>query len=548
MHGRLSRVDTDPPVGRWGSAQTDIDPRTLDFARKHLGAPVATAPVSEWTVQPSGLDEARCAVLFPGIEASVADQVRARFARGMSYPDLLGWRSGESLDAPDAVLLPRDHAQTLDAIAVCSDNNIAVVPVGGATSVTGAINLGHPDRIAVAISTQLLNGVLELDEESGIVHVGSGMSGPELEDYLRPHGWTLGHYPQSFERASIGGYLAARSSGQASSGYGRIEDMVIGATLATPIGTWRVGGFPASSSGPDMRHLVLGSEGIFGVITSTHLRVRRLPRAVEYTAAIIPGDFDTAAAVVRSLARSPLRPTVVRASDPAETQALVTMSLPRGFLGSMTGRYLNARRALPGSLLILGFEFPDAATLRASRAVTNDVLSASGAVRLGSGPGKSWKRGRFHGPYLRDQLMDAGYLVETFETVARWSDLSALHQRLSDRAKELLGVHSYVMCHISHSYDTGASLYFTVLAGGWGDPREATSRWRSVKTALMEEISQAGAAVSHHHGVGRDHREWLPEQIGHVGVEVLQALRKRLDPHGVMNPGAVIDRSDGGMP
>lgn len=534
MHG-------EGPVGRWGEASHGLDPRTIAFARERLGEPVLSQPPRMRDVVPSRLSESECAALFPGIQVSVADSVRARRARGMSYVDLLEWRSSVGpIDAPDAVIFPRSHEQAQQALDSCSREGLAVVPVGGGTSVTGGITtpeVSSHSRVVV-VSTELLNDVFAVDEVSGIVHVGAGATGPDVEKAVAPSGWTLGHFPQSWERATVGGFIAARSSGQSSGGYGRIEDMLIAAQLATPIGTWDVGGYPASSSGPDLRQVVLGSEGVLGVVTSAHLRLVRRPIVREYAAAIIPGDFAQASLALRQLTRSPLRPTVLRASDNDETAALLSMSMPTGALGWGFSRYLRLRSAIPGSLIILGWEGADRSVVSVMRAHAREVLSD--AVWLGAGPGRAWERGRFHGPYLRDALMDDGYLVETFETVTTWANLESLYASVRSAVESALGPAAFVMAHISHTYTSGASLYFTVMAGGWSDPRTSIMRWREAKVVITDAIRSGGGAVSHHHGVGRDHRPWLPAQIGPIGMQVLRAVKGAVDPTNIMNPGALI--------
>lgn len=526
--------------GRWGPSTVSetLDPRTRAFARRVLGDPVtAPAPVAD-IVRASRFTAEDVERLFPSISADLGDRDRASFARGMSYLDFVAWRTHDTVDAPDAVLFPRDHDEVLSILRVCSREGIAVIPIGGGTSVTGAITADWQAAPSIAVSMRHLDRILNVDLESGIAHVQSGATGPQVEAHLAGEGWTLGHFPQSWERASIGGFIAARSSGQSSSGYGRIEDMLLGARVATPMGTWDVGGFPAASSGPDLRHLVLGSEGTLGIVTSAHLRLRRRPIIREYAAAVMPGGFEQAAHALRLIAQSPMRPSVIRASDNAETDALLTMSMPGGLLGSALGKYLALRSALPGSLIIVGWEGTRADQVAAARSLTREKLE--GAVWLGHRPGRSWERGRFHGPYLRDALMDEGYLVETFETVTTWSNLQDLHASVSHTAKAALGDRSYVMAHVSHTYDTGASLYFTVLAGGWSDPTESASRWRDAKEQITSAIIEGGGAVSHHHGVGRDHRDWLPEQLGPVGMSALGAVKQTIDPNGVMNPGALL--------
>ena len=541
------------PIGRWGSGGHGLDARTRAFAESVLGLGSPAPRPRMQALAPAREPGCAWAQLAPGVRIDASDEVRAAHSRGMSYLDLLAWRSaggtnGGLLPAVDAVAFPASHEQALAVVQGCAREGVVVVPVGGGTSVTGGIDAkARDDRPVLAVSLAQLDALSHLDTESHIATVQAGMTGPQVEQAL--DGFTLGHFPQSWERATIGGFIAARSSGQSSGGYGRIEDMLIGATLATPAGTWEVGGYPAASMGPDLRQVVLGSEGTLGVITSAQLRVRPKPSVREYAAAIVPlgsanagagvaaeASFASASDLARALTRSPLRPTVLRVSDADETRALLTMSAPSGIAGSLFNAYVRARRALPGALIIVGWEGNDPGTVAAARAFARSVIGDSGGVWLGSGPGRSWERGRFHGPFLRDELMDAGYLVETFETVVRWSELPTLHATLRDVARQALGDGSYVMAHISHTYETGASIYFTVLAGGWSDPDVAAKRWRAAKQAITEALVKAGGALSHHHGIGRDHAPWLAERIGPIGVQVLEGIRSAVDPSGVMNP------------
>ena len=546
-------MDEQRPVGRWGAGEHGLDPRTQAFALAHLGPGMPTPSPAMRRPRPALVGADRWQALLPGIDIRIDDQTRMRHSRGMSYVDLLFWRTAEGENgapAVDAVAFPSDHEQVVTLLRTCSGEGIVCVPVGGGTSVTGGITLAGADANAadaansapvLAISLSRMDALVAFDADSAIATVQAGMTGPALEAAL--DGYTLGHFPQSWERASIGGYIAARSSGQSSGGYGRIEDMLIAADVATPVGTWRVGGYPAASRGPDLRHLVLGSEGTLGVITSAEVRVRPAPSIREYAAALVPspaGGFDAGIDIARTLTRSALRPTVLRVSDPAETQALLTMSAPKGLAGRAFDAYVRMRRAQPGCLVIVGWEGTDPSSVAAARAFARGTLGDSGGIWLGAGPGRSWERGRFHGPYLRDGLMDAGYLVETFETVIRWSQLPRLHRELTSVAREAIGQHSYVMAHISHTYETAASIYFTVLAGGWSDPQDAARRWSDAKARITEAIVSGGGGLSHHHGVGRDHAGFLADQVGPIGMQVLSAVKASLDPANIMNPGALV--------
>jgi len=554
-------VEEQAPLGRWGTGGPGLDERTLEFSRSWLGPP-ALVPGQQGAqggrVRPGREPGGGWASFVSGVQIRNDDDTRAAHSRGMSYVDLLTWRSDDAqLPAVDAVAMPVDHDQVQAVVEQCARSGVVVVPVGGGTSVSGAISLvddaQRDDRPVLAISMAQMNALVDLDPQSAIVTVQAGITGPALERALvaransdSSHGeFTLGHFPQSWERATVGGFIAARSSGQSSGGYGRIEDMLISAQLATPKGSWTVGGYPAASTGPDLRHLVLGSEGTLGVITSAQLRVRPAPTIRRFAAAIVPQDgaaqgFTAGLDIARELTRSVHRPTVLRVSDAAESHALMAMSAPTGARAIAVNAYLRARKARRGSLVILGWEGTDASDVSAARAFARSVIGDAGGVWLGAGPGRAWERGRFQGPFLRDDLMDAGYLVETVETVAAWSKLENVHTCVTQAARNALGPDSYVMAHISHTYETGASLYFTLLAGASADPHQAAQRWREAKAAITDAIANSGGALSHHHGIGRDLRSWLPGHLGPVGIDVLAAVKDAVDPHGVMNPGALI--------
>jgi alkyldihydroxyacetonephosphate synthase len=434
-------------------------------------------------------------------------------------------RSGDASDAPDAVVRPAGHDEVAAVVSWCSDHRVALVPFGGGTSVVGGLTAGRDGYAGVlALDLGRLDALLSVDAESGTAVLGAGLTGPQAEAALAAHGLTLGHFPQSFEHATVGGFAATRSSGQASSGYGRFDAMVVALTAATPVGTLTLGRAPASAAGPDLRQLVLGSEGAFGVITSLTVRVRPVPARRAYDGWRFE-SFTAGLAAARALAQAPVPPTVLRLSDELETAVDLSTPDAEGAAGG------------GGALLLTGFE-GEAAAVRAAREPAEARLREAGARPLGEGPGQAWLRGRFRAPYLRDALLDLGVLVETVETATFWSRLPGLYDAVgSALTAALAGDSPLVLCHVSHVYPTGASLYFTVAATQRGD---GLAQWERAKRAASEAILAAGGTITHHHGVGRDHRSWLAEEVGPVGVEVLRAVKQRLDPHGVLNPGVLV--------
>jgi alkyldihydroxyacetonephosphate synthase len=452
------------------------------------------------------------------------DDTRRLRTRGKSTPDLLRARAGDLDDAPDAVVRPGGHDDVAAVLAYAVEHHLAVVPFGGGTCVTGGL-AARREGYAGVISLDLvrMKRLLDVDPVSMTVTLEPGLRGPEAEALLAEHGLMLGHFPQSFEYASIGGFAATRSSGQSSAGYGRFDAMVVRLTAATPSGRLDLGVAPASAAGPDLRQLMLGSEGAYGVITSVTVRVRRLPELKVYDGWRWPSFADGAAAM-RTLAQAGLLPSVIRLSDEAETG--INLSRPDE-IGS---------DAAAGCLMITGYEGTPAA-VEARRTAVAAALTDLGGTDLGEEPGRSWVEGRFRAPYLRDSMLDVGVLVETLETATWWSNLDRLYTGVKGALEASLGGGTIVLCHISHVYETGCSLYFTVAAKETDDP---IAQWEVAKAAAGDAIAAAGATITHHHAIGTDHKTWYRHEIGDVGVSILRAVKAELDPTGILNPGVLI--------
>jgi alkyldihydroxyacetonephosphate synthase len=452
------------------------------------------------------------------------DETRRLRTRGKSTPDLLRARAGDLSDAPDAVIRPAGHDDVAAVLAYAVEHHLAVVPFGGGTSVTGGL-AARREGYAGVVSLDLIRmkQLLAVDPVSMTATLEPGLRGPEAEALLAEHDLTLGHYPQSFEYASIGGFAATRSSGQSSAGYGRFDALVVGLTVATPSGRLDLGSAPANAAGPDLRQLLLGSEGAFGVITSVTVRVRKLPEVKVYDGWRWP-SFTDGATAMRTLAQSGLLPTVIRLSDESETA--INLARPDEIGGD----------AASGCIMIAGYEGTPAA-VEAKRAAVTSVLDGLGGTNLGEEPGRAWAHGRFNAPYLRDSMLDVGVLVETLETATFWSNLDRLYADVKAALERELGQPSMVLCHISHVYETGCSLYFTVAAK---ENEHPLVMWQQAKAAASDAIINAGATITHHHAVGTDHKPWFAQEIGAVGVSILRAVKADLDPTGILNPGVLI--------
>lgn len=449
-------------------------------------------------------------------------------AGGKSTPDMLRRRDTGIQDAPDAVLLPGDDDTVAAILRYCSEHDIAVVPFGGGTNVTGGLDptRGRFNAI-VSLDMRRFNQLHSLDEVSGTAELGAGVTGPEAESLLGKHGFSLGHFPQSFEYATIGGFAATRSSGQDSAGYGRFNDMILKLRMITPVGVLDLGRVAASAAGPDLRQLAIGSEGIFGVITKVRLRVHRIPETTRYEAWSFP-DFATGTAALRAVAQTGTGPTVVRLSDEAETGVNLA-----------TTETIGENQFTGGCLGLTLFEGTKEHA-ESRRAETRTLLQAHGGTSLGEGPAQAWERGRFVAPYLRDSLLTAGALCETLETATDWSNIPTLKAAVTKALATSLaesGTPALVMCHVSHVYPTGASLYFTVVARQRGNPIQ---QWMAAKKAASEAIMATSGTITHHHAVGTDHRPWMRDEVGDLGVQLLRAVKETLDPAGILNPGKLI--------
>ena len=460
---------------------------------------------------------------------------RVAHAVGRSLTDLLHIRAGDGSTAPDVVVFPADHDEVARVLAACARAGVAVVPFGGGTSVVGGVETVHEGFAgAIALNLARLDRVVDVDERSLLATLGAGLTGPRAEAALAVRGLTLGHFPQSFEFATIGGFVATRSAGQASTGYGRIDALVRGLRMATPAGELSVAPGPASAAGPALRELLVGSEGTLGVITQATLRVHRAPAATRTEAWALP-SFAAGCEAFRALEQAGAAGTIMRLSDEDETR----MTL--GLAGDRWGRpYLRLRGQRTPCLAIVAHEGSARhVRLRSLRAMR--TLRRAGAVYLGARAGEAWRRGRFAAPYLRDALLYRGVLVETLETATTWSSLAALHTAVRAALHEALrsqGTPPLVACHVSHLYPTGASLYFTTIARQ--APGRELEQWRAAKAAASDAIAAHGATITHHHAVGRDHAPWLHHETGALGLEVLRALKATVDPVGIMNPGKLL--------
>lgn len=458
---------------------------------------------------------------------------RAFHARGKSYRDLLALRAGEVTPCPDAVLYPSSREEVVAIVRWAILHGAILVPFGGGSSVVGGVNTPQTRHPVLCVDMTLMGRVLELDEVDQVARVEAGAYGPALEQALQARGFTLGHCPQSFEFSTLGGWIAARGAGQQSNKYGKPEKWLVDAEVVVPQGEWHTEGFPASAAGPQFTQMVIGSEGTLGIITSARVRVQPVPEAKDYRGFLFQ-DFASGISAARALVQSGVPTAMIRLSDSDETRFYAALQHGDGDVGEAT----------PFCVMLLGTE-GELETVEFARTRARALIEAQGGISLGESPGESWYKGRFSMPYLRDPMLDHGLGIDTIETSTGWSNVLALYGNVRDAIHRAIsmrpgisGARAVVMAHISHCYPDGACLYFTfVFVREKDDP---AGQWEDIKTAATEAIVAHRGTISHHHGVGTDHRRWLEREKGPVGTALLRGIKQLVDPENILNPGKLI--------
>ncbi len=467
---------------------------------------------------------------------------RLRHARGQSLPDWIALRSGRIPAFPDGVAYPLNRGDVQTLIRYAVDAGVRLIPYGGGTSVVGHINPLPGDAPVVTVDMGRMNQLQNLDETSLLATFGAGVSGPELEAHLRARGFTLGHYPQSFEYSTLGGWIATRSTGQQSIGYGRIERLFAGGHVESPAGPLDLRPVPASAAGPDLRELVLGSEGRLGFITEAAVRVTPLPEMEAFHTVFLP-DWDRALQAARTIAQAGLPLSLMRLSTPTETETTLALAGHERLIRGLE-QLLSVRRVQKGKcMLLLGFT-GRSDVVKAARRAALSIARRFGGVHVGQTFGKQWRKTRFRTPYLRNTLWGMGYAIDTLETAVPWdrvpATVTAIETALRGGLREA-DEHVFAFTHLSHLYPTGSSVYTTYLFRLTPDPDQNLQRWRILKDAASRAILELGGTISHQHGVGVDHAPYLALQNGPLGTTAIHDVCLRFDPEGVMNPGKLLE-------
>ena len=530
----------------------DNKPDFAPFVKKAVGLDLdgsagSSVSFTDLTLPSSTIDDAFLAELgaIVGTEnAIVDDELRLVHTYGKSIRDLLRIRASELPRMPDVVLYPADEAEVAAVVSAAVAANAVIIPFGGGSNISGSLE-PHPGEARVVISLDLgrLNRVVSIDEGSGIARIQAGAQGPFIEEQLNARGWTMGHFPDSFTHSTLGGWVATRSSGMQSDKYGDIADIARGLRMVRPAGIVDIRPVPSASTGPSVREMILGSEGRLGVITEVTVQVHRTPEVREINGYLFP-NWEAGIAAMHEISESDARPTVTRVSDARESGfSFATGKAKTGFdPQKVLMSFLKARGwDLEGIILsFIGFE-GSASHVAYEKKIVAKIVKKHGGLGVGKGPGVLYDQKKFDTPYLRDFLLDRGAAADVSETAAPWSRLNEIHDAVyaaANEAYEQIGTPGWIMSHLSHSYHSGACLYFTFAFVHGGE--NAIAQYDVVKKAIQQAFVDHGGTISHHHGVGREHAPWLEQDISTEGVALMSGLFTSADPKKNFNPDKVI--------
>jgi len=525
----------------WGDAKNDLDfelsASSRAFIEQRIGESVALIDAT--------LEEALSHVpesRSPGHKLISTDaEDRLRHCRGHSIPDWLAKRSGDFGIFPDGVAFPETSEEVQEILVFAQQQNLTVIPYGGGTSVCGHINPEAGDRPVITVAMSRMNNLIALDKESQIATFGAGILGPDVEAQLAKEGFTLGHFPQSWELSTLGGWVASRSSGQQSLRYGRIEKMFAGGRIETPKGTLEIPTFPASSAGPDIREMFMGSEGRMGIITEVKVRVTPVAEHESFHVAFFP-SWEEGMQATREIIQQGIQLSMMRLSNATETTTHLKLAGHEKVV-NLLEKYLSLRGAGEGKTMFTFGTTGSKAQCRSALKLTRKGIRKYNGVYTGTEMGKRWEHSRFRSPYLRHGLWDIGILVDTMETCLDWSSVPAALEDMETSIANALQDENetvHVFTHLSHFYGQGCSVYTTYLFRAGNDYDETMERWRKLKTAGAEAIVRHGGTISHQHGVGIDHAPYLPAEKGELGINAIKELCQMFDPDGRMNPGKLV--------
>ncbi len=524
----------------WGNIKTDypVPEAASAYLARTVGDPLTLSNVSIESllkkVPPADLPKHPLITTDP--------EERLRHARGQSLNDWIDMLDGLVDTFPDGVAYPTTAEEIRSLIQFAEKRRINLIPYGGGSSVVGHLTPPGEGMPTLSVDLAKMNQLLDLNEENHEATFGAGASGPQIEESLKAHGFTLGHFPQSWEYSTLGGWIVTRSVGQQSYHYGRIEPLFVCGELETPAGPLTTLRTPKSAAGPDLRHLILGSEARLGILTQATMRIRRLPQEEHFYAAFFP-NFEIGVEAVRKIAQAELPLSMVRLSDPLETETTMQLS----------GKEKLVNRAKKGlnligqtenrCMLIFGLTGNRATNQLGNRQLAHIVRQHQG-VMVRFYLGEAWMEKRFLTPYLRNTLWDLGYALDTLETALPWDRLQEGRQAILKAIRHGLEKENetvLVFSHVSHVYTNGGSMYITYLYRRAAEPRQTLQRWQKLKGLASQQIVAHGGTISHQHGVGLDHKPYLPAEKGQLGMQIIENVIRNIDPKGILNQGKMVD-------
>ena len=542
----------------WGHEDVTFDdstkPELWPYLKRELGVgeirwdkPVAFEDV---TLPEQKNNEAFLAAIQAGLgDGQIVDDKKSRLvhAAGKSFRDLWLMRHGQVQFAPDCVVYPDTEEDVALVVRAAHEHGVVLVPFGGGSNIAGClVPSDRGGRMVVSLDMCRMHRVLEVDRYSLTARIQPGVYGQHLEDQLAEHGVTLGHFPDSFLHSTLGGWVATRSAGMQSDIYGKIEDMVISLRMVTPSGTIITRTVPKSSNSIDIKHLCIGSEGILGVITEVVVQVHHKPEKEDWYGWLFP-DFKSGLDAIHECHRGDCMPTVTRLNDPKKTALSFAFKHPKTGIKDKIAKafkwYIGNVKKIDFNqccLMVVKYEGTPQAFNRIKNRVTA-IYKKHRGVCLGAEPGRSFAKVKFDFPHLRDYVMDRSIMADVSETATTWDNLRTLHESgLADveQAIKDTGVDAWVGCHLSHSYRTGASLYFTF--GCLQREGREIEQYLYVKKAAEDAFMKNGGTLSHHHAVGTEHLPWVEEDLSPTGLKAVKALKAGLDPNDIMNPGKII--------
>ena len=546
----------------WGvegvSFHHENKPAFRPFVINAIDLDVNTAPAA-----PMSLDDLAIPALLIGDQllAELSDAVGAENAvqddldrivhtYGKSARDLLRVRAGDIPRVPDVVVYPGNEAEVQLIVDRAVAADAVIIPYGGGSNISGSLHAPEDEtRPVISLDLGRLNQVIDIDEDSGLARIQAGAQGPDLEEQLAVRGWTLGHFPDSFTHSTLGGWVATRSSGMQSDKYGDISDIARGMRVVMPGKVLEIRPLPHTSTGPSVREMVLGSEGRLGVITEVTVQVHRIPEVRLILGYLFP-SWEAGLAAMQEISTSDAHPSITRVSDAKETafsfatrkksgRISISSLISKGMMKVLQRRGWKLDEVC---LSFIGYEGGKAHVAR-QKAIVKDIVSRHGGIVVGKGPGELYDQKKFDTPYIRDFLLDRGAIGDVSETAAPWSKLLPLYTNVLAAAEKVyahLGVAGWIMCHLSHSYHSGACLYFTFAFKHDGvDP---LGQYEPLKNAIQQAFVDSGGTLSHHHAVGTEHAAWLEQDISAAGVHMIDGLFTAMDPGRNLNPGKIIPK------